>query len=215
VECEILKIFDEHRNERGTATREEVHKKGLWHETFHCWFVSREEDKDFLYFQLRSKTKKDYPYLFDITAAGHLLADETVRDGVREVKEELGFDLSYEELVPLGVIKYSIQKEGLVDNEMANVFLYEGRVDMDEFELQKEEVAGIVKVDMKEFSKLCLGEIDTIEVQGFEINKDAKMEINQLVGIDKFVRHENFYYERVLKQIQENRRKWQEGYIGP
>jgi len=84
MENEQLKIFDEYRNQIGIATREDVHRLGYWHEAFHCWFISKEKGTDYLYLQLRSNTKKDYPNLLDITAAGHLLANETVQDGVRD-----------------------------------------------------------------------------------------------------------------------------------
>ncbi|WP_233522994.1 NUDIX domain-containing protein [Peribacillus saganii] len=60
-----------------------------------------------MYFQLRSEEKKDFPSLFDISAAGHILANETVEDGIREVKEELGIDISMNDLEYVGVIKDS------------------------------------------------------------------------------------------------------------
>ncbi|MFZ3588496.1 hypothetical protein ACOI1C_04280 [Bacillus sp. DJP31] len=41
MENERLKIFDEHRNEVGAATRSEVHKMGYWHETFQCWLLAQ------------------------------------------------------------------------------------------------------------------------------------------------------------------------------
>ncbi|WP_345893255.1 NUDIX hydrolase [Ferdinandcohnia quinoae] len=103
---EYFKIFDDDRNEIGVASRSDVHRLGHWHETFHCWFVTKDEGTDYLLLQLRSDTKQDYPNLFDITAAGHLLADETVQDGVREIKEEIGIDVSYTDLVSLGIIDY-------------------------------------------------------------------------------------------------------------
>ena len=83
MEEELLRIFDSNRNAIGTAPRHEVHRFGYWHETFHCWFICREEGIDYIYLQIRSESKKDYPGLLDITAAGHLLATETVHDGVR------------------------------------------------------------------------------------------------------------------------------------
>ena len=61
---EILKIFDEHKNQIGTANREEVHQKGYWHETFHCWFIGEEMGIDYIYFQIRSDFKKRFPQVF-------------------------------------------------------------------------------------------------------------------------------------------------------
>jgi isopentenyldiphosphate isomerase len=93
-EREKIKIFDDNKNLIGEASRSDVHRIGYWHEAFHCWFISNEKGNDYIYLQLSSKNKKDYPNLFDITAAGHLLADETVEDGVRESKEEIGIDVA-------------------------------------------------------------------------------------------------------------------------
>ncbi|MFS0639258.1 NUDIX domain-containing protein, partial [Mesobacillus foraminis] len=143
MENEQLKIFDEYRNQMGVATREEVHRLGYWHEAFHCWFISKEQGIDYIYLQLRSKNKKDYPNLLDITAAGHLLANETVQDGIREIKEEIGVDISFHELIPLGIIDYSVKRDDFIDKETANVFLYKSQKSFDDFTLQEEEVAGI------------------------------------------------------------------------
>ena len=173
MENEQLKIFDEYRNQIGFATREDVHKLGYWHETFHCWFVSKEMETDYIYLQLRSNSKKDYPDLFDITAAGHLLANETVQDGIREIKEEMGIDISFKELIPLGIIDYCVIREDFIDMEIANVFLYKSNKSFDYFTLQEEEVAGIVKTEFNHFAELWFGERNTIRIRGFEIKKDG------------------------------------------
>lgn len=55
---EWLTIFDPERNTLGKKLRDEVHRDGDWHETFHCWFVEKDAEDMFLYFQLRSKNKK-------------------------------------------------------------------------------------------------------------------------------------------------------------
>ncbi|MGB2992011.1 MAG: NUDIX hydrolase, partial [Paenisporosarcina sp.] len=87
---EVLSIFDENHQKIGEQSRDVIHTEGHWHETFHCWIVQMKLDVPYLYFQQRSKVKKDFPNLYDITAAGHLLAHEMVHDGLREVEEELG-----------------------------------------------------------------------------------------------------------------------------
>lgn len=94
MENELLKVFDSEGTLKGTASRAEVHKRGLWHETFHCWFLSKEDGRIFIHFQLRGPDKKNFANMLDITAAGHLSSDESVKDGVREIKEELGISLT-------------------------------------------------------------------------------------------------------------------------
>ncbi|MFJ5772189.1 NUDIX domain-containing protein [Psychrobacillus sp. NPDC093180] len=202
MEEELLRIFDSNRNAIGTAPRHEVHRLGHWHETFHCWFISREEEIDYIYLQIRSESKKDYPGLLDITAAGHLLATETVHDGVREVKEELGIDISFEELAPLGIIDYSVTTGELIDQELANVFVYNGALSFDDFILQAEEVSGVVRAKFEQFSKLWLGEVEEIRVEGFEINKTGeRVSFKKVVTKHDFVLHEQYYYEAIISGI--------------
>ena len=205
MESELLKIFDEHRNPVGVATREEVHKMGHWHETFHCWFISRENGVDYIHFQIRSHTKKDYPNLLDITAAGHILAHETVYDGIREVKEEVGIDVSFDELVSLGIINYCVTIEDFIDKELAHVFLYENKKTMDEYKLQIEEVSGVVKAELNSFSKLWFSEVEKIIVEGFEVNEAGeRVLIHKTVDKSNFVPHEHSYYESIITSMREN-----------
>ncbi|GAE07454.1 hypothetical protein [Paenibacillus sp. JCM 10914] len=111
MESEVLAVFDGDHRRIGTATRDEVHRQGHWHEAFQCWFIKKEEGIERIYLQLRSTDKKDHPNLLDITAAGHLLATETVMDGIREIQEEIGVDVAYDDLIPLGVQKYTMTKD--------------------------------------------------------------------------------------------------------
>ncbi|WP_075620120.1 NUDIX hydrolase [Paenisporosarcina indica] len=203
-EQEKLKIFDDNRNLIGVASRSDVHRVGYWHEVFHCWFICNEQGIDYIYLQIRSKNKKDYPNLLDITAAGHLLADETVKDGVREIKEEIGIDVAFEELKQLGIINYSVVKENFIDQELANVFLYLSENNFDDFTLQEEEVSGIVRAKFTDFTQLWYGERDEIEINGFEINNDGnKLIIKENITRVKFVPHEISFYKEVIQKIQE------------
>lgn len=204
MEEEVLRVFDGNGKEVGVASREEVHRKGLWHETFHCWFVCREEGKDYVYLQMRSDVKKDYPSLLDITAAGHLMASETVRDGIREVKEELGIDLTFEELIPLGTIAYSVVNGELIDRELANVYLCHNKVDFKDFVLQVEEVSGVVRAEFRQFTELWLGTLNEIAIEGFEMESGTKNFIRKAVTKSSFVPHPLSYYESIIHGIGKN-----------
>ncbi|NHM30041.1 NUDIX hydrolase [Neobacillus terrae] len=197
---EMLKIFNDVRKEIGVASRDEVHRLGYWHETFHCWIVS--PGAEYIYLQLRSKTKKDYPNLLDITAAGHLLADETAEDGVREIKEELGIDVPFEKLIPLGIIGYSMIQGDLIDKEFANVFLYEAEIDWDDFVLQEEEVAGIVRVKFEDFCDFWMGEAEWIRIEGFKTVSGNRFAVDRVVSKDCFVPHDQNYFEKIIASIQ-------------
>ncbi len=125
---EIFDYYDEQMNYIGTTSREEVHRLGLWHQTFHCWVMHKREDRIYVWFQLRQSDKDTYPGFFDITAAGHLSAGETIREGARELEEELGIRASFSDLFKLG--EYRDQLEGqvrgasFIDRELSHVFGY-------------------------------------------------------------------------------------------
>lgn len=202
MESELLKIFDEQGRVLGTAPRSEVHKRGHWHETFHCWFTERKADKSFLYFQIRSAVKKDYPDLLDITAAGHIMANETWLDGLREVKEELGIDLEMEELFSLGVIKDSLICPQFIDNEMCHVYVYNNLVPYEKYRLQKVEVSGIVRISLNDFEKLWFEGIKELQADGFTVNSDGEKDfMSIMVKKEDFVPHEDAYIKSIVEAI--------------
>ncbi|MGD7023589.1 NUDIX hydrolase [Rossellomorea vietnamensis] len=202
MEKETLRIFNNEGIAIGTAPRHEVHQKGYWHETFHCWFIERKEGICYLYFQLRSPQKKDYPNLLDITAAGHILSHETFEEGIREVREETGIEVSFANLVPVGIIPYEVTTENFIDRERARLFLYEFTGSIEDFSVEEEEVSGIFRAEFDQFEKLIDGGIEYIHLEGFQITFDGKREKKELIAQKKdFVPHENSYYQAVLENI--------------
>jgi isopentenyldiphosphate isomerase len=204
MDTEMLNIFDDNKKHIGVATRKEVHAFGYWHESFHCWFVGKEKEKYYIYLQLRSEMKNDYPNLLDITAAGHIMSDETVFDGIREIKEEIGIDLTIDELEPLGVVDYIVVNDNFIDKEMANVYFYRYNFSFDEFILQKEEVSGVFKADFDDFYALWFGKVHQIKVQGFIIDNDGnRVMVNNVVGDKQFVPHKKSFYQTIVNLIRE------------
>lgn len=203
MKSEKLRIYDEQGRQRGIADREEVHEKGYWHETFHCWAAGRQGNRDVVYLQLRSEDKKDFPGLFDITAAGHLLADEKVEDGIREVQEELGIEVDFTELTAIGMIKDQIALSGFVDNERCHCFLYKDLADIDvRLELQLEEVSGMAKLDFEALADLFAGKIERVNVEGFEMMPGGGRRIlERAIGMKDLVPHSAGYLEEIIEQI--------------
>ena len=202
MENEKLRVFDENRNYIGIEKRGEVHRKGLWHEVFHCWIISEEEGAWSIWLQHRCLMKKDYADLLDITSAGHLLAEETVEDGVREIEEEIGLAVSFEELVPMGTIACTMKKEDMIDHEFAHLFLCEAT--KPSFTLQKEEVSGMGKVLLTDFEKLWNGETGSIRFQGFDLDEQGRrINVERLIAQSDFVPHEDSYYQYVARHIRE------------
>lgn len=181
---ELLKVFDEDYKYVCDETREIIHKKGQWHETFHCWLV----DGTNVFIQKRSATKKDFPSLYDITAAGHLLTDEEIMDGVREVEEELGIQVDLSKLKRMGAVRDVIRLPSFIDKEFANVFLYQSTLGPDDFTLQLEEVERIHSVAIKDLQALFRREVENIIC-----SDDTK------ITLSDFVPHETAYFEAVAE----------------
>ncbi len=200
---ELIEAFDENQNSIGVFPRDEIHLKGYWHHTFHYWLIRFENDVPYIYFQIRSNTKADYPGLLDITAAGHLMANETIEDGTREVQEEIGLSVELADLDPLGVIHYSLEREHFIDNELAHTFLH--RVNDDQalsFKLQEDEVSGVVKSEFDLFKHFCFKRREELLVEGFQMVKGGTREtIHTKVTRKQFVPHEDVYFESIATKI--------------
>lgn len=200
--AEILKIFDENYNQIGTKSRDEVHKKGYWHEVFHCWVLQKQEDEWLIYFQLRSKNKKDYPNQFDITAAGHLLATESVDDGVRELQEEIGLTVAFKDLTSLGVIQYVIDNKNIKDYEFANVFIFEHQGSIEDFKLQTEELDGMFYGKLADFIELAKGMRENIEITGYLLDQNEKRYINKRIKLTDMAALPQPYLHSFLTELE-------------
>lgn len=203
METERLRIFDEQYNEIGSLPRKEVHKQGHWHETFHCWFVRRENNQTFLTLQLRSKMKKDFPNLLDITAAGHLLDTESVQDGVREIKEEIGIKVNMTDLIPVGRIKNELIFNQFIDREFCHVYLYVTSFENEQFTLQEEEVSGMFQARLEDLKALYKEKTSEIKVNGFTIGEDGSRSEGVIaVRKESFVPHGKTYMQTLFKAVE-------------
>ena len=197
---EMIKVVDKERNVLGVKSREAIHLDGDWHETFQCWFIERVKNSYYIYLQLRSASKKDFPLMYDITAAGHLLVEESEEDGVREIQEELGILVSIEQLTFLDAIPNSIKLPGFIDNEISLVYVYEVKAPL-QFNFVDEEVEGIIRIKLDDFEQLCNLEVNEVTVHCYE--KGQFMNECNTITLDQIVPHEYNYYKRVILKIKD------------
>ncbi|USB33406.1 NUDIX domain-containing protein [Paenibacillus sp. YPG26] len=165
---EMLDIFDQDMNHLGTASRQEAHAQGLWHQTFHCWVLNPSAERGpSLLLQLRHKNKDTFPGMLDTSCAGHLLAGETIQDGVRELEEELGLSVSLSDLLYCGrVAEEYVLSERLIDREFNHIFVYACDKPLQEYHFQLSEISGLFMVNLREFEKLLAGGRTTISAAG-------------------------------------------------
>ena len=191
---ELLDIYDETQVHIGVKERADVHRDGDWHKVFHCWVVYRGTDGiDYLVMQMRGPDKDTFPNLLDVTAAGHYQAGEDIRDGIREVQEELGITVDFDELVPLGQHIGVARYGDLVDRQFCDVFLLVHSEDIREYHYQKEELAGLVVFSIQDGLKLLTEQVKTISARAAGLGED---ELH--ISLDEFVPREGDYMDRVL-----------------
>lgn len=128
------------------ATREECHKKGLWHRAVYAFII---DDDGNVLLQKRSSHKKLWPNMWDVTVGGHVDSGEFGRQAlVREAKEELGVEIDDNDIKYL-IGSTSINQKGDIINKHYNeCYLITKKVDISKINLQKEEVS-----EVKYFSK--------------------------------------------------------------
>ena len=162
---EIFDIYDDNLNLIGTKEREAVHLDGDWHRTFHCWVIYRDvEGVDWVIFQKRHANKKIFPNYLDISAAGHYATGENADNGgLRELEEELGLHVAYEDLISIGRRVSAGHYGAYIDREVEDVFFYIFNQPLADYVYQREELAGLVAVKVDEGIRLLTGDVDDIQ----------------------------------------------------
>ena len=140
---EFFDVLDERGDFTGeVVSRDECHKRGLWHRAAVVFIVSTDNQRILL--QLRSADKKLWPNLWDVTAGGHVLAGELGYQGViRETKEELGIDIAKNDLEYIGTTISETERPDIINRHFNELYIVHSDVEASEITLQEEEVQDI------------------------------------------------------------------------
>lgn len=145
---EIFDVYTRDGKYIGTKEKSLCHTKnpGCYHKPVWIWIVNSENK---ILVQKRAKTKKNHPNEWDMPSAGHVITGETSIEGaIRETYEELGV-----KTIPSD---YKFICEYIFDKkyELAQVYLLKLDLNMNDFKLQKEEVAEVKWLTYNEFKDL-------------------------------------------------------------
>ncbi|WP_458463776.1 NUDIX hydrolase [Paenibacillus sp.] len=169
---ERFDIYDDQQHWIGTAQRSEVHAKGYWHRSFHCWIVRDEGEQRLVLFQRRRDIKDTFPGCYDITAAGHLTAGEQLQDASRELEEELGVHVAFKALTYLLTATQQLHGEvrgvPFVDREFSAVYGLCLNQPLEAYVLQPSEVDSLYEVPLDDLLALFRNEIEIIQATGVQ-----------------------------------------------
>ncbi len=143
-------------NEKGeytniVETREKCHKEGLWHKAVTIFIINSNRQ---VLLQKRSKNKRMWPDMWDITAGGHVLTGEFGFQAIiREVKEELGIELNKNEIIFLGSALSSNISRNIINNHFNEFYVVNKNIDENKLKLQEEEVSEVKWIDKEDIIK--------------------------------------------------------------
>jgi isopentenyldiphosphate isomerase len=195
---EELDYFDENYDWQGVTTKAEARQKGFWVHSFHCWMMTPGTVPSML-IQKRSRDKSLFPDCLDISAAGHLSKGESIEDGVREIKEEVGLDVSFDKLISLGVKHDAAKLREIVNRQFCHVFLYPDAPSVSDLSLDVLELDGMVSMAIIDGLRLFSGEVEAVSVSGVEkCEKEGWRQIRKEVSVSDFIPRVDPYYYRMF-----------------
>ena len=201
-EVELLDVYDADLRHIGVVERQEVHRKGHWHKTFHCWVVCERPDERTVLLQLRQSTNDTFPNKLDVSCAGHLLAGEGPEDGVRELAEELGIIVPFSELQFVANHKEEFRSGHLHDCEIAQVYMYTTNLPLSGFRPDFSEVSGLYEVAVSELKRLVLGEVSEVEGRGFvQELENGRRDDHIRIRCEDIVNRPRGYYDPLFRAI--------------
>lgn len=194
---ECLDILDCRGRKTGDVVRrDEAHRSGIWHGAFHCLIIYKKGGRGQALFQKRSGLKKIAPGRFDVSVGGHYAAGEDAHvSGPREISEEIGLDVKFEELTALGrrVFVYCFEP-GIAEYEFQDIFLLPRTIPPVEVRLQAEEVDGLLEMEVEQGIRLLSGEIPSM-ICGF---RTISGESSRVATAEEFVPCLDNYYLKLL-----------------
>lgn len=157
--AELIDVLNENGIKTGeVVTRDEVHRKGLWHR---CIVVAILNDKNEILLQQRAHDKDKNPDMWDISAAGHISAgQDSLSAAAREINEEVSVNLGRHVEISDFRYMFCFRREQIVNDEYVDrqffdfFILRQPDLRLEDIKMQESEVQAVKFCTMSELREL-------------------------------------------------------------
>ncbi len=167
---EILPIYDAFNKSAGTASRSEIHTKGLWHRSVN--FIVLDPKKRTVIFQ-DSNTLDTYDVekFFVKMNGGHVQGDNMIQEMSRELNEELGLKIDKADDVHfLGVYQISFEPtKDFINHEFMYFYLVAFSNAFEKINMDGTEVKSIFEIKIDEAVDLLISERNMVQVTARDV----------------------------------------------
>lgn len=158
-----IDVFTDNYELIGTEEKEVAHARGLWHRTFSALAVNPETERILLQKKAPGRYRFSRPDYADFSVGGHYHAGETVSDGVREVREELGLIITYGDLHPIGIRQAAVTlASDYIEREFQHWHLLPLATPLEGIPLADAEVSGLVELAVDDAIALVDNKTDRV-----------------------------------------------------
>lgn len=156
---ELIDVLDENGIKTGEVlSRDEVHKRGLWHRAIVVAIVN---EKNEILLQQRSANKEKNANMWDISAAGHISSgQDSLMAAAREISEEVSVSLGYSVEVKDFRFMFSYRKEQVfredfIERQFYDFFILRQKgLTEENIRFQSSEVQAIKFVNISELNEM-------------------------------------------------------------
>ena len=150
---EMVKALNKYGEETGVIIEKlKAHKEGVCHGISAVAIINAEGK---VLLQKRALTKRDEPGKWDLSAAGHISADDTAEEAaIRETIEEIGIKITKADLQQIDTYLFEKYEENKKISHYTYLFIVRKDIDKDKIVMQKSEVGEVKFVDKNDYNRM-------------------------------------------------------------
>ena len=143
---ELIDVLDNKGNKTGIIKKKsDIKRDGDYHRAIAVLVINNNNE---ILMQKRSPNKKVYPNLWSIFVKGHVQSGETSIDAcIRELNEEVGINITCNELNYLYTIFEEVIKENFIERIFYDTYILRKDFNLNDITIQEEELSEIKLVD--------------------------------------------------------------------